>query len=210
MGIFAINDIDAGTEMTCTCPSLVLAILFATSLSARSESALMSPHTDDYGWQDFSALQSGTLTTPDSQLDHRQACFCGALPCTGWLGGKKEKLPPGRQVPEPSVGGGSGKYRATGKAAAGKSFGGVPGSRFGAGRKVVVVPALRKAVGKREGSESEGEEPKGPTMEASCKKCRERKVRFSLSFSILVRALMKLIRSSARGKLPLGVVVVPR
>lgn len=144
------------------------------------------PHADDYGWQDFSALQATTTASgPVSHLELRQACFCGSPQCSGWLGGKKDKKLSGRQVPESSSGGGgSGKYRASGsgKAAAGKSFGGVPGSRFGAGRKVVVVPALRKGlVGKKmkgEGSDSESEGPKGPTMEASCKKCRERKVRF--------------------------------
>ncbi|ORY89700.1 hypothetical protein BCR35DRAFT_287700 [Leucosporidium creatinivorum] len=94
MGIFAIHDIPAGTELTY-----------------------------DYGWQDFSAMKpnpnasppprelastsaaasSSTVanTTADAAAValeagedlSRQRCFCGADVCSGFLGGKKKELP---------------------------------------------------------------------------------------------------------------------
>ncbi|KAI5477891.1 hypothetical protein MNV49_005784 [Pseudohyphozyma bogoriensis] len=70
MGIFALHDIPADTELTY-----------------------------DYGWQDYSTIVKPGLPVEGTAADastavaepYRQRCFCGADACSGYLGMKKEK-----------------------------------------------------------------------------------------------------------------------
>lgn len=101
IGLFAINDIPADTELSYECVTLAL-----DSRRLRLEDFCTHPLTLrlqkqltrlSYGFQAFSTLQTPSkkkAKADSDETDHAadQRCHCGAAKCRGWLSGRKHEV----------------------------------------------------------------------------------------------------------------------